>query len=189
MLTRFHTATVASIIAAFTLAGCGSAPSPAPSATGPTISATASPATPSTSPSSRTVAIGSLTLDATGCHWAGDTSGLPAGSIRIEVTNATPDDAAIPLFVVGPGHTYAELAAYLQAEDALAHQDPHSAIKINPDVATGFGIIGLLRSGKKASLMANDIPSGSVAGLACVDADPAKGITYDVYSVGPLEFR
>ena len=130
-----------------------------------------------------------MTLDASGCHWTGATSGLPAGAIQIDVTNATPDDGAFPLFVISPGHTYADLATYLQGLDTQVHQDSHATIDVNPGMATGYGIIGLLRSGQTASLVANEIPSGSVAGIACVHADAAAGITYDVYAVGPLDFK
>lgn len=155
-------------------------PSPSPS---PTLSP--SP-TPGQSPTATT--IGSLTMTTTGCQWVGNTTALPAGPIQVDVTNNTPDSGAFPLFVVDQGHTFAELATILQGYDTQAHQNPNTIIQVNPDMATGAGIIGLLASGKTSTLSAN-VPAGSVVGIACVHADPTAGVTYDVFSVGPLQFK
>jgi len=153
---------------------------------------TASPSPPPTSapsPSSTPVTIGSVTLTPTGCTWAGETSQLPAGTVRIEASNDTPDDAAFVLYAVSAGHSFPELATTIEGYDAHAHQDPLGVeIQVPANVATSDGLLGLLASGATRSLEA-EVKSGSVAGFACTHGDAAKAATYDVYSVGPLEFK
>lgn len=175
------------------LGGTGSTGGPSPSASpslapSPTTSATRSPVS-SPSPASTATTIGSLTLTSTGCTLAGDTSGLPAGPVRFEVSNASPDDAGFSLFVLSPGHTYQELATALEGYDTQAHQDPTS-VQISPDMAAPDGLVGLLSSGATKVLEATvDLASGSTAGIACWRGDVATGSMYDVYAVGPLEFE
>jgi hypothetical protein len=166
-------------------------PGPAVVSPAPTPSPTPTPApSPSPVPSQTTVpTVGSVTLSATGCAWAGDTSALSSGPIQIEATNATQSDAGFALYLVAPGHTYQELATIIEGYDAQAQQDPQNVqISVPETIAIGHGVIGILRPGATASL-ASDIPSGSVAGIACWRGDPAANAVNNVYSVGPLEFR
>lgn len=116
-------------------------------------------------------------------------SELPAGPARIDVSNASSDGAGFSLFVVNASHTYQELATALEGYDTQAHQDPKS-VNISPDMATPDGLIGLLSSGATNVLETrSDIASGSTAGIACWRGDVATASIYDVYAVGPLQFK
>ena len=105
------------------------------------------------------------------------------------MSNASTDDAGVSLFVVDAGHSYQELATALEGYDTQAQQNPTS-VQIQPDMATPDGLIGLLSSGATKVLATRvDIASGSTAGIACWRGDVASGSIYDVYPVGPLQFK
>lgn len=170
-MTRAATSMVAGIVVlglALAVAACSGATTPIP----------ASAPSPSSSPATSAVAI-----DPGGCSGSGPTS-FAAGQVRINATNGTVDLANFELLAIGPGGSFEELAAHVEAErDRLdAGQDLLGA----PAWITELTRAEVAPSG--SGLLSASAGAGTLA-VVCALVDPGVGVVAGPYLVGPLEVR